>query len=221
MLRREVAIRAPALVLAVMLGSSGAAAAEAPPPARDEEFHPGVTIGVRSGAALGVSSQLVGPARGAMLAVPVWLDLGYRATRRLTVALYAGVAPLVVDECSSCTGTDARLGLEALWRLGSAPNGGPWIGAGGGLDLIVFTRPLQALAASGGLELGGGSEDTNLGLELLQAQAGYDLALGKSGRIGPFLALTVDTILSGADESGFGHHLRGWGIAGLGGSFDP
>jgi len=132
--------------------------------------------------------------------LPLQLDLGYRITPALSLAVYGAYALSSVGssvECLSggvsCSGSDVRIGLEVFWHLLPGQTMDPWAAIGFGYEWskLGFEGPAGTLG-----------EVTLKGLELLNLQAGADYPLTAGFGIGPFVQLTVAQYSTVVESSG-------------------
>jgi hypothetical protein len=154
-------------------------------------------------------------------AFPLQGDLQFRLTRALQVGAYARYAPTVLatrvrNLCRgvnvSCSDTDIGFGGVVEYRFSDRLEGGGWVGASFGYEMLK--------AELGSVAAGAKETDTYKGFEG-GVQAGIDFELGGL-TIGPFVevrggrltSVTQDVGSTSTDKSLTGQRLHGW--AGLG-----
>lgn len=119
--------------------------------------------------------------------VPVQVDLGYRVTPQLTLAMFGQYGVTFVGAgagCGSngvrCSGSTVRGGVEALWHFLPGHALDPWLGFGAGYEWS--TLRFQGAGAAGEVQL--------RGLEYGNVQLGADHALTPTLSVGPYAQLT-------------------------------
>jgi hypothetical protein len=132
--------------------------------------------------------------------IPIWLDLGWQATRAFMVGGYFSYGFVLLssdvrDGCDargeSCSAGDIRAGLQVQFSFAPGKSVDPWIGAGLGYEW---------------LRLKGNQTSTSRGWEIPMLQGGLDFPAGKSW-VGPFIAFTngrysrVDRSTNGGTQS--------------------
>ncbi|HEV8247905.1 MAG TPA: hypothetical protein VGP93_19155 [Polyangiaceae bacterium] len=121
--------------------------------------------------------------------IPLWLDLGYRATPELMIGGYFSygfglIGSEFSDNCDhidSCTVRDLRLGADLQYHLQPQESVDPWLGAGFGYEWLTFSF------SDSGTDLSA----TVRGWEFVSFQAGFDFPSGPTGGIGPFVAFSL------------------------------
>ena len=198
-----------ATVLALLVGLAGAAHAQQD---RGDGFEAGLRIGY--GLPLGKASDGADLNQGISGAVPLWLDLGYRAMPELFVGLYTHygfgfVGDSLDPVCSlsglDCSASDVRLGIQAHYH--PAPRGSvdPWIGLGFGYEWSTWG------ASGGGVQL----SITPSGFELVNLQLGLDVPVSKRFYLGPVISFSLDQFSSiSVDCSGAAGLCAGFGVDG-------
>ncbi len=165
-----------------------------------------VILGARVGYAFGAGD--VGGDAGSTLhmsdwtksQVPVQVDVLFKLVPTLAVGPYLSLGwaqpgGTLKDQCDSagmdCSGTNMRLGVEAMFTLPQPGPFKPWFGAGLGYEW-------SKVHASGP----GFSGDIKFsGFEFLNLQAGGDFKVARLFRMGPFVQLSFAQY-SSADSSG-------------------
>jgi outer membrane protein W len=125
---------------------------------------------------------------------PIWLDLGYRITPNILVALYGQFAPatLKCPEGFFCSGASVmRFGVQAQYGFAPEATIAPWVGLGVGYEIA------NAKVTRGGIETKFGLK----GVEFMNLQVGADYMASKAVGIGPFLSFSVGRYSSGSSES--------------------
>jgi hypothetical protein len=208
--------------------------------ARSQDLPPGVELGARLGYGLplgdvdthGTLGDPLGETIGHM--VPIWMDAGYRLAPRWFAGLFFAYAPgssggALHRLCNSMTGCgfsssngsgtpgvdlasvfDVRAGAEVHYHLAPGKLWDPWLGAGLGYEWLHVGVP--------------GGETWASGFELVNLQAGLDVAVGTRVHLGPFAALTTavyswnDSLPSSSTFSG--PALHEWVILGVRAAID-
>ena len=184
------------LALAVGIPSAALAAEPAPPPpigdspaaptpdSRSSAFE----LGARVGYALPFGSIAPGVSLDSVAdgAVPVWIDVGWRTDRSWFVGAYGSLAGVLTSgsfcpNVASCSGTDARLGLQVHYSFHPAPGVSPWVGLGAGYEWLHVGATEGS--ASSGISV--------RGFELLNLQGGVDFRASEGVRLGPFAAFSL------------------------------
>jgi hypothetical protein len=193
----------------------------------------GFEIGLRTGYAIplgkGGANSSLDLNEGISGAVPIWLDLGYRATPQIMVGIYGAYAFGFLGDtldraCGGgldCSSHDIRLGAELQYHILPRQQADPWLGLGLGYEWLTFS-------ASGG---GQDGSITASGFEFVNLQAGVDFAPSDSANfgLGPFLAFSVaqysDVSCSGAAglacPGSFETTTHEWLTFGVRGTFVP
>lgn len=182
-----------------------------------------IFLGVRAGYAVPRGDASSGSSLADQLAgqIPITLDLGLSLTDAITVGAYAaygiGLLPAARqrscdDAGLSCAAADLRLGAQANVRVAGPRRLSPWLG------LTVGYEELRTLTRGGGLP----SDTWSLQGYDAGAQAGLDLLLSPTLRIGPFVSGTIGRfrwVSDGAETDLRDPRLHGWLQVGLRGMF--
>lgn len=162
-------------------------------------FEAGARIGY--GIPLGEIADDIDLADGIDGQVPIWVDVGYRPIDALMIGLYFqyGIGLIDNEACDidgvDCSANDIRLGVQAHYHISPEEQLDPWIGLGIGYEWL--NRSVEAM----GTEV----SSTLKGFELLNLQAGLDIAIAEHVKLGPFLSFSLGQYGSGsADCSGGG-----------------
>jgi outer membrane protein W len=129
-------------------------------------------------------------------ALPIGLDARYKFTPNLSAGVYFQYAPMFVKNCGqgfSCSATDVRLGIEAVYAFMPDAGFNPWVGVGTGWEWTT-------LKASGG-----GEADRSFtydGWEYFNIQVGGDFALSKMFAVGPYVGFSGGTYTTLSGSSG-------------------
>ena len=123
--------------------------------------------------------------------VPFWLDVGYRFADRIFVGAYVQLGlgingQSLKDSCSGvprahCSTEDFRLGMQSHVHLLPEETLDPWIGYGFGYERM------SSSITQGSAE----SSMTFQGYELANFQAGLDVLIAGSIRVGPFISFSL------------------------------
>lgn len=181
-----------------------------------------ILVGVRAGYAVPWGEATAGAALGDQLAaqLPFTLDLGLSLGENLTVGAYAayglGLLPASASRACdaagrSCTAADLRLGAQAFVRAG-AHAAQPWVG------LAVGYEELRTRTSGGGLP----TDLWSLMGYDATIQAGLDLVVSPTLRVGPFANATVGRFRwrsNGTEIDLRDPPVHGWLQLGLRGSF--
>jgi hypothetical protein len=175
----------------------------------------GVSVGIRSGFSAPLGSVESGKqlSRFTGAVVPIQIDVGYRFLPQLYVGLFAqyGIALPPNDQCQSCSGTVARLGIDAQYYFRPKAFLDPWAGLGVGYEIASITQS------------GAAADNTTIkahGLEFFELQAGLDLHAADHIRFGPYVGLSLGQYSSITGESSVQTSTHEWLTAGLRGQFD-
>lgn len=168
------------LAAALACAAGAGVAAREPAPRRPGDEVRGI-VALRAGAALPLGEvrdrqRLDGLIAGA---VPVGLELAARGGRTTIGVLVEHGLGLATRRCpayATCSASVTRAGVEVLHRLSAGRGGSGWAGGGLGWE---GTRATVA-----------GRSTRVQSLELLNLQAGGDVALGRGVLVGPFVAAT-------------------------------
>ena len=192
--------------------TSGAAADEGADQGvpRDEEDieRPTAEHGLRLGASLplGESSSGRDLSDDAVVRLPVWVDIGFRPSRDLYLALFGQVGlGSAGDMCEqllplgdpSCAYEDWRVGFEALLSPLPPEEIGLWIGAGVGWEWKwQMSRAVVEIPNADGTTDSAPLTVTELDQgPMLELQGGIDFRALDLVRTGPFLSYTVGSFL--------------------------
>jgi hypothetical protein len=149
-------------------------------------------------------------------AFPLQADLQFRFLKQLSVGAYARYAPTVLasdvsDACdavdASCDLADIGLGVIAEYRFRDRLEGGPWVGALVGYEMLTGDRPA----------VGGGQSSRLSGFEA-GVEAGMDFELGglTLGPWGSIMAGQFSKVKAGDDSSSLDDKaFHGWFQIGL------
>ncbi len=146
---------------------------------------------------------------------PLQGDLAFRFTKQLGVGAYVRYAPLLLSDsyqngCNAagftCSGSDLAFGGLVEYRFGERLDGGGWLGASVGYEM------LRSVSGSAGQRVTGTASGFEAG-----AQAGYDFTLAAL-TIGPFVhaslgqygSLKVQTGGQTSTGSISGKAMHGW-----------
>ena len=196
-----------------------------------EEKGTGFEVGLRAGYAIpigkGGANATQNLSAGISGAIPLWLDLGYRATPELMIGAYGAYAFGFLGDtldraCGAvdCVTYDIRLGAQLHYHFLPGKEGDPWIGLGVGYEWLTFA------ASQGGQD----ASITASGFEFVNLQAGLDFAPSKGVNfgLGPFVAFSVaeysDASCSGAAlgcPGDFSTTTHEWLTFGVRGTFVP
>jgi hypothetical protein len=196
----------------------------------------GVEIGFRTGYALPMGSatdQGSDPDMDNLVSgnVPLWFDLGVRATPNVLVGAYFqyGIGfpgDLIEDGCDmdgvDCSIPVVRLGAQFHYHVQPFQPVDPWVGLGLGYEWLTWS--VEAAGEDGSFTLSG--------FEFVNLQAGVDFGLGDERRfgIGPFVAFSVAEYSSVSCDGAIGldcdddiedKALHHWLTLGLRGVFVP
>jgi outer membrane protein len=180
----------------------------------------GLRVALRTGVARPLGQAFT--ASGAMTDtitgyVPVRLDVGYRFARHFYVGVAAQIATIIPSGCpsgSSCSGSDARVGIMAAYHLRPTRTVDPWAGVGIGYEALSVSRTV-----------GGSSVDISArGFEILDLELGVDLRLTRSLRVGPVLSSSIGSYtrlaVNGTRTADFDTSTHAWVMLGFRGAFD-
>jgi hypothetical protein len=134
----------------------------------------------------GPGNDPLGQTIGSM--VPIWIDGGYRWSPRWFVGGFLAFAPgflgsALSSACAArsidCSVFDLRAGADVQYHQAPRKRVDPWLGAGLGYEWLTIglSQGANPLWASG--------------FELVNLQAGLDVAVWDRVHIGPFVALTI------------------------------
>lgn len=118
--------------------------------------------------------------------LPVWLEVSYRLSPRLSLGAFGALAPGLPGEglagaCdrtgSGCASLGLRAGLQAVIDLAPAARPSPWIGLGAGAEWLRSSA--------------GSTTHTWSGWEWAMVQGGAAWPVGGKGALGPFVSAGV------------------------------
>jgi opacity protein-like surface antigen len=175
------------LLVTFMAGAQAAQADEAPTPDR-----PGLDLAVRTGYALpfGRITTADGGALsdGITGAVPVVLDVMYRANQELSLGLLFQYAFAQVKTGSTgcgtgadCSSSDIHLAIQGIYRPPVGGSFSPWLGLGTGYEWFNYSASVAGISVNG----------TFSGFEFLILQAGGEVQLAPQFSLGPFLMFSL------------------------------
>jgi len=160
-------------------------------------FEAGVRVGVGFpvGNIAGATQSAAAARLGDWVAwsVPIQIDAGARIGPVFVGAFggYAfGNAGSALENASTRSAGDARLGFEVLWHFAPEGKVDPWAGLGVGYEWLTLNGTSGTTSAS----------VTVRGFEFVSAQAGIDFPLGRAFRIGPFVQATLGQYASGSGQ---------------------
>lgn len=153
----------------------------------------GFTVRLSSGYSLplGAASRAVPLSDSASGAIPFVLRFAAPIQARVELGAYAGFS-LLVRDCgggSSCSGRDARLGLEARFPF-TRGFAAPWASLGAGAEILDLGASAAGLSSS----------STRLGIEPLRASFGVGFSPWPHWRIGPILESALGIFATGFDN---------------------
>lgn len=126
--------------------------------------------------------------QGIASVIPLWLDVGYRASPEFLVGVYGqygigSVGDTFDASCGGldCSATDTRLGAQVHYHFMPDAGVDPWLGLGFGYEWMT-------LAFSGP---GGEISTTTSGFELVDFQLGVDHRVGEHVYLGAFMSLSL------------------------------
>jgi hypothetical protein len=149
-------------------------------------------LGARFSAALPMGSVLSDPATGSLLvdelltlSLPLQLDVGVGLGGHWFVGGYVqyGWSVFQIGQCQvgeSCTITDLRLGVQALYSVHEKGDT-PWFGLGTGWEWMFTSYSSPTFATT--LDVSG--------WEFLNLQAGYDVVVAPGWKVGPWVSGSV------------------------------
>lgn len=154
----------------------------------------GFEFGVRSGYAIPFGKGGADATRdlneGVAGAVPIWFDIGGRATPNVFVGGYAQYAFGILGDafdsvCSriDCSTHDIRLGVQMHYHFMPFESADPWLGFGIGYEWLSFDLAAGGQSASVAAN----------GFEFVNVQSGLDLPAGDDTGvgIGPFVGFSL------------------------------
>jgi opacity protein-like surface antigen len=212
-----------ALPLALLVSLSTAASADEHAPAvppTGEVSPTGPRFGLRTGVGLPVGSAFAGSgglSDTISAYVPLRLDVGYRIERHFYVGIDGQVAAIIPNGCTSgfrCSGTNTRVGVMVAYHLLPTKVIDPYLGIGTGYEVLHTSRSIGD--ASVGI--------TARGFELIDAELGADVRLGRAWRIGPVVSGSfgryTSIAVNGTTSTDFDALQHVWINLGVGGAFD-
>jgi opacity protein-like surface antigen len=219
---RAVSIVLP-LAVALLLSLSTAAFADEQPaaaPPAGEVSPTGPRVGVRTGVGLPIGSAFAGSgglSDTIAAYVPLRLDVGYRIERHFYVGIDGQVAAIIPNGCTGgfrCSGTSTRVGVMVAYHLLPTKVFDPYLGIGIGYEVLHTSR-----------SFGDASVDiTARGFELIDAELGADLRLGRAWRIGPVVSGSLgrytSVAVNGTTSTDFDTLQHAWINIGVRGAFD-
>jgi hypothetical protein len=133
-------------------------------------------------------------------AIPVEVGVRYRFTPSISAGAYLGWGPALLAATgpgglSGTSGSDLRVGLEAVYQFAPGRPLGPWVGLGTGWEWTTYSGQGAGISVSG--------------WEFLNVQAGLDVELSPMFVLGPYLGF-VGGNYTNASATG---SLQGWGGA--------
>lgn len=179
-----------------------AALAVATPAAAQES---GFEAGLRTGyglplgdAADGANEEISSVIAGV---VPLWVDLGYRATPNVFIGAYFQYGfGLLGDDLDDLCDTDVfdvdcsvhshRLGAQLHYHFSPRESADPWLGIGFGYEWLSMSIEGE----------GGKLSVTSRGFELANFQGGVDFYPAENFYLGPFLSFSLDQYSSAEFE---------------------
>lgn len=168
--------------------------------------------------------------------VPIWIDVGYRASAGVHVGAYGQIGLGGGGDCAgSCNASDIRLGAQVLFHTAPGSSADVWLGIGAGWEwlstyqLVTDSATLERnpdFVATSSVRVG----ETLAGPELT-IQLGLDLDVEPGLSLGPFAVASVGQYLSDGfecrgvacptDGDLEGGAFHGWLGVGLRGSYAP
>lgn len=211
------------LPLALCLSLSTPASADeqaATSPPTGEVSPTGPRIGLRTGVGLPIGSAFAGSgglSDTISAYVPLRLDVGYRIERHFYVGIDGQLASIVPANCTSgfsCSGTNTRVGVMVAYHLLPTKVIDPYVGVGVGYEVLHTSR-----------SIGDASVDiTARGFEVLDAELGADVRIGRSWRIGPVVSGSLgrytSVAVNGITSTDFDTLQHVWINIGVRGAFD-
>jgi hypothetical protein len=244
MSHEDVALQAQAEANASALPASEADAGESTRVPVDPAHRSGFTSGLRLGVGIPVGKageDATGAERDlgdlTPWSAPVWVDVGYAFSGRMTLGAYGQVAVGGTgDACQGdCDWSSIRVGAQAELRLAPGAAVDPWIGVGLGWEWLSF-RTLLAIPA---VDADGAATTARLraterfaGPEL-SLQLGLDFQVEDALRIGPYIVASAgpyvkdsytcdpDNPFCPSDSTVDGGAFHSWLGLGLRGAYTP
>jgi hypothetical protein len=151
----------------------------------------GVELGLRMGLALPGGDAAPRTSLSDLVTnhIPLWIDLGYRFNDRVAFGVYGQYGVLNPKCTGSCSGYDARFGLQLHAHLQPRAATDPWVGVGAGYEIMEIDPRGEAAYV---LE----------GFELLNLQMGIDWRASQSFTLGPFLSVTASEFSKVSHQGG-------------------
>lgn len=178
-------------------------------------------------------------------ALPLIVDAGLRVIPELYIGAYGQFASVLVAENSQscptgfdCSAQDWRLGLQVDYHFMPRTRLDPYIGLGGGYDILQasWRGSSRVQTAAGGITGSVATNSTNRGWEFAALTLGFDYRLKDFLGVGPFLTGTVGKYnvrsgdkaitfagkqISDAPLPEVGHATHATFFAGVRGTFNP
>ncbi|HVV49297.1 MAG TPA: hypothetical protein VHO06_06550 [Polyangia bacterium] len=157
---------------------------------------PGMDLGARVGFAIPMGDLAADNQLGNFLsgAVPLTLELTIRGNKNVAVGLAFDLAPTLTKNCdpgASCSATDYRLNLEAIFTSRAGMPVDPWLGIGVGYEWFE-------LSESGELS----AEFT--GWDYATIEVGGEFRSGDQLALGPFASFSLGQFSSGSANGASG-----------------
>ena len=164
-------------------------------PAGADELRTSFEAGVRVGLAFPVGDIAQDSALVDSIAwsVPLQIDAGARIGPAFVGGYFSyafGKAGNKLDNLSSKSASDVRVGFEVLWHFAPGATVDPWAGLGIGYEWLNFSAPVGTSTVSVSVR----------GFEFVNAQAGLDFTLGSLFRIGPYLTASLGQYATGSGD---------------------
>ncbi len=124
--------------------------------------------------------------------IPIGLELAIRGNKNVAVGVGFDLAPGLTKNCDpgfSCSATDYRLRVEAIFTARAGMMMDPWLGVGIGYEWLSLS------------ESGMGSIQTT-GWDYFNIEVGGEIRLGSQAALGPFVGLSVGEY-SSASSGGY------------------
>jgi hypothetical protein len=143
--------------------------------------------------------------------------VGFRIERHFYVGIDGQVAAIVPAGCTggfSCSGTNTRVGVMVAYHLLPTKVIDPYLGVGVGYEVLHTSR-----------SFGDASVDiTARGFEVIDAELGADVRLGRAWRIGPVVSGSLgrytSVAVNGTTSTDFDTLQHVWINIGVRGAFD-
>jgi hypothetical protein len=133
--------------------------------------------------------------------IPIWADIGLRATPRLYVGGFFQYGIAFVPNNSttgcrvggvSCSGHDLMFGVDAHYHIMPGTTLDPWVGLGVGYESFGTSQSANGQSASGSFS----------GFQFVNVQAGGDCMLTPNLGVGPFVAFSLGEFTSASYDQG-------------------